>query len=777
MSVVSRQLPVVRWFVVLSAGLPGVAAAQYRAPAQHFPTINTEAQPLSGNEPVTFQADSVTYDKDHGLVAADGHVEAWQNDHVLRADRVTFDRNTNVAAAYGHVVIVEPDGQVLFADYAELTQGMRSGVLTGMRALLAQNGRLAANGARRTDGKLNEMTRGVYSTCNVCALNPNKPPLWELRAHLLTEDLENQRIEYQDAYLDFFGIPVFYMPYFSNSAPSVKRQSGLLAPSIAVTDSHLGAYVALPYYLVLDDQSDLTLTPLIATRTGPQLEALYRRDFNNGVLRIDGAVARDQGANQTPGQNSGAKGIQGYVFAHGVFDWDKTWRYGFDINLATSTDYLRDFHVPGYGANVLTSDAFVEGFGTGSYAKLDIRTYQGLDSSIKQSLLPYVLPRFQYSFFGEPDALGGRLSFDTQEFNVSRQQGTNDQRLAGRLTWDRPFAGPLGDRWLFTLQGTAAAYNANVLNAQPNYQDNDVASGVHGQAQVALKLNWPFLRPDGMGGNQIIEPIVQVIAAPQSGNSLRDNIPNEDSLNYEFTDATLFQLNRFGGYDRYDGGLRANFALRAEWNLAGGQKLEGLLGASYEQHIDRNLYPQFQPWNGFEPGSRLSDVVTRASYVPNRFFDITARGRFDHSNGDIRFADAIGTAGVPLLRVSAGFVFSSTNPYAEYLDNFNDPTLFKPNLFFGPFPGPFNQFFIPREEATVGATTHFGGYTISADARRNLETGKLISVGTNAKWENECFAFDIYAARRFTAINNDSGDTTVLFTIILKTVGAFGANG
>ena len=763
------------WLAVLA--FPSASSAQYRAPAQHFPTVNTDVQPLSGNEPVTFQADSVTYDKDHGLVSADGHVEAWQNDHVLHADRVTFDRNTNVAAAYGHVVIVEPDGQVLFADYAELTQGMRSGVLTGMRALLEQNGRLAANGARRTDGKINEMSRGVYSTCNVCALDPSKPPLWQLRAHLLTQDLENQRLEYQDAYLDFFGIPVFYMPYFSNSSPSVKRQSGLLAPIFAVTDSHLGAYVALPYYLVLDDQSDLTLTPLIATRTGPQLEALYRRDFNNGVLRIDGAIARDQGANQAPGQNSGAKGIQGYVFAHGLFDWDKTWRYGFDINLASSTDYLRDFHVPGYGANVLSSDVFIEGFGTGSYAKLDVRAYQGLDSSIKQSLLPYVLPRYEYSFFGEPDFLGGRLSFDTQDYNILRQEGTNDQRLAGRLTWNRPFAGLLGDSWLLTLQGSAAAYNANVLNGQPNYQDNDVAQGAHGQAQVAVKLNWPFIRATAGGGSQIVEPIVQVIAAPQSGNSIRDNIPNEDSLNYEFTDATLFELNRFGGYDRFDGGLRANFALRAEWNLPGGQKLEGLVGASYEQHIDQNLYPQFQPWNGFEPGAHLSDIVARASYVPNKLFDITARGRFDHANGDVRFADAIGSAGVPFLRVNAGFIFSSTNPYSEYLTNFNQPGVFKPNVFFEGFPGAFNQFFIPREEATLGATTHFGGYTISADAQRNLETGKLISIGTNAKWENECFAFDIYAARRFTAINNDSGDTTVLFTIILKTVGAFGANG
>jgi LPS-assembly protein len=741
--------------------LPGLALAQYRAPAQHFPTLDTNAQPLSGNQPVTFQADSVTYDKDHGLVSADGHVEAWQNDHVLRADRVTFDRNTNVAAAYGHVVIVEPDGQVLFADYAELTQGMRNGVLTGMRALLAQNGRLAANGARRTEGKLNEMSRGVYSTCNVCALHPEDAPLWQLRARLLTQDLENKRIEYQDAYLDFLGVPVLYLPYFSNSDPSVKRQSGVLSPIIGATDSHLGSYFALPYYIVLDDQSDLTLTPLVATRTGPQLETLYNRDFNNGVLRVDGAIARDEDA------------LQGYVFAHGLFNWNDTWRYGFDINLASSTDYMRDFHVPGYGANVLSSDAFIEGFGVGSYAKLDVRTYQGLNSSINQSFLPYVLPRYQYSFVSEPDFLGGRWSFDTQEFNVTRDVGTNDQRFGARAQWDRPFAGALGDRWLLTLQGVAAAYSANVLNGQPNYMADNVAHGVHGQAQVALRLNWPFVRATYGGGNQIVEPILQVIAAPQSGNSTRDNIPNEDSLDYEFTDATLFQLNRFGGYDRFDGGVRANVALRAEWNLAGGQKLEGLVGASWQQHIDRNLYPEFQPWNGFETGKHLSDIVSRFSYVPNSLFDFTARGRFDHDNGDVRFADAIASAGVKLLRVNGGFIYGSTNPYSLYLNNYNIPSLFSqanPARTFA-------AFYTPRQEATAGFSSTIGHYSLSADARRDLETGKLVAVGGNAKYENECFAFDIYAARRFTAINFDSGDTTVLFTITLKSVGAFGVNG
>ena len=167
-------------------------------------------------------------------MTAQGHVEAWQNDHVLRADKITFDRNTGVAAANGNVVLLEPDGQVMFADYAELTQDMNNGVLRDMRAILAENGRLAANGARRTDGQINELSRVVYSTCNLCAKDPTKPPLWQIRALSAVQDLEHKKIEYQDAVLEMYGIPVGYMPYFWHADPSVKRASGLLIRRWAV---------------------------------------------------------------------------------------------------------------------------------------------------------------------------------------------------------------------------------------------------------------------------------------------------------------------------------------------------------------------------------------------------------------------------------------------------------------------------------------------------------------------------------------------------------------
>jgi LPS-assembly protein len=736
----------------MPVGLAGVAQAQPRPSA-------ADAQPVSGNQPVTFLADRVSYDKTNSLVSAVGHVQAWQNGHYLSADRVTFDRNTDVAAAYDHVVIVEPDGQIVFGDYAELSQGMKEGVISGMRALLANGGKMAANGARRTDGKLNELSRGVYTSCNVCALDPTAPLTWQIRADHITQDLEAKRIEYSDAWLDLFGVPVVYLPYMSNTDPSVKRQSGLLAPSFGASSEHLGAFLAIPYYWVLDDQSDLTLTPEFTSQQGGQLDALYRRDFNAGQVNLQAAVASDENK------------IQGFFFGHANFNWDDTWRYGANVNLGTSVDYLRDYEIPGYGGNFLGSNVYVEGFGVGSYSRLDVSGYQGLNSSIAQSSVPYALPRYVYSYFGEPDALGGRTSLDNEDFDVLREDGADVQRLAARLAWDRPFAGLLGEQYLVTGEVRAAAYNANVLDGQPDYGTVSHTTTAHAQPQVSVKISWPFVRDAGALGSQTIEPILQLIAAPQAGNAQHDHLPNEDSLAYEFSDATLFSLNRFGGYDRFEGGERANFGLHGNWTFLGGQMLDGLIGASAIQHIDKSWAPVFEPLNGFDKGSHVSDIVARAQLVPNKWIDFTTRARFDHQNGDLRFADAVTGFGGGPVRFNLGYLYTSTDPYLIFA---SDP--YVPN-YLSQANNIYTGYYTPRNEASAGASLHFGRYTVSGDARRNLETGQMDSAGAQLKYEDECTIFDMLFYRRYTSINGDSGNTTVLLTITLKTVGQIPIKG
>ena len=732
--------------VIVVFGISGLAAETPAHAQLAGATGSNQGTPLDRNQPVAFTADNFDYDRTAGIVTASGHVEAWQNDHILRADKVTFDRNTNVAAATGNVVIVEPDGQVLFADYAELTQGMREGVLRDMRAILAENGKLAANGARRTDGKLNELTHAVYTTCDLCKTDPTKPPLWQIRALTATQDLENHRIEYHDADIDLFGVPVAYLPYLSHPDPSVRRASGFLVPTIG-SSSHIGAFAAVPYFWAIDPNQDLTLTPAVTSQSGEELAAEYRRRFNNGVLHVDAATAIDQGKPQA------------YIFAKGTFNYDDTWRYGFNINRASSTDYLRDFRVENY-SSVLTSTAFIEGFGVGAYTKLDAIAYQGLATSINQTKLPYVLPRYEYSFFSEQDPLGGRFRFDTTDFNIIRETGNNTQRAAASLDWQRPFTGDLGEKYKITIHTDVAAYEATDLSQGPVYNTDNNVSTARAQPTVAAEMRWPFLRDGGSTGTQVIEPIVQLIAAPNAGAYLSGKIPNEDALDFEFTDANLFSINRFPGVDRFEGGLRANVGLHANWNVDG-TDIDTLVGQSYREHLDKSV-PLLSGLN-----HHVSDIVARATITPSSYFDLTARTRVDPRNGDIGFADVTASAGTPLFRPTLGYFYSSTNPYYLYDQNPNTelPTGYPAS------------YFVPRDEVTVGASTAYGPYKLSGYVRRDLTLSKLVGIGAHGTYEDECFIFDVNFFRRYTSINNDSGGTTILFQVTLKTIGQFGFHG
>jgi LPS-assembly protein len=699
--------------------------------------------PVAKNEPVTFTADQVEYDRDANLVTARGHVEVWQAGRIVRADQMTFNRQTGVMVAIGNVVMMQPDGQVLFAQYAELSRDMSEGILETIRAQMANNGKMAANGMRRTGGALNELSRVVYTACNLCKKDPTRPPLWEVEAASAVQDTQHKTIEYRDATLLMDGIPVAYTPWLMHPDPSVPRQSGILPPLVG-TSSRLGAFYGQPYYWVIDGQSDATFIPVIATEAGGILDTQYRRRFNNGTLFVNLGGGYELGS------------AQGSLATRGQFAIDDTWRWGFDINRASSSQFVLNDHVLlglSGDSTVLPSNLYLEGFGEGSYSRLDVKAYQGLITQVATAKLPVVLPRYEYSYIGTPDDLGGRLSVDTGFFNVLRDDGTNTRRASLSLNWERPFQGPVGDLWSVTLHGDAAAYDASQFDEQPNYGLRHNIDTAQGQPGVAVDVRWPLMRDAGSWGTQLIEPHLQLVVQPRTGDSEFQRTPNEDSLGFEFTDANLFGFNRFLGIDRLEGDTRLNAALHGAWYL-GGTVLDGLVGQSYQAGTD-NMFPK-----GSGLHDSVSDIVARATFTPTPWLSVNYRTRLDKSSLNTRFADGTVSVGTDKFRLTGGYLYTTFNPYFFY-DN--------------PLPLPSTSgYFDPRNEATAGLSSHWGNYRFTLTARRNLATNQMIYYGASVAYEDECFILDVRFTRRFTALAGDNGSTALLFFFTFKTIGQFG---
>ncbi len=702
---------------------------------------------VNNSAPVNFTADQISYDRTGNIVTATGHVRALQSGQTLYADKVVLNRATNVAVATGHVVLVQPGGNTVFANQATLSQGMKNAVMQGVSARMALNARMIANGGRRYDGKIDQLTKVVYSACDLCKTNPTEPPLWQIRASGVTRDLEHQMIEYHNATMEFSGFPVFYFPYLTEPDPSVKRKTGLLIPDAGV-NSRLGMFAEIPYYITLGKSADITLEPIIASKQGPALRFDYRQDFNDGQLTALGSFGRYDG---TTGYS---------LFSNGQFDLSQDWRAGFDFERASNENYLATFSLsPAYA--FLTSDVYLEGFTSGSYARLDADTYQAIVTTVTQNELPVVLPHGQYDFISNQDSLGGQVSLHADMFNVERNVGTDTRRISAIPGYSVPFSLPDGLVGTARVELVTAAYDASHLYEQPNYSALDSAQTTRVQPYGAVFVRLPLVRQAGKWGTQLIEPEAQIVVSPNVGTSQNDRIPNEDSLDLEFSDANLFALNRYPGIDRLEGGSRVDYALHAAWYLPQGMTLDGLFGQSYRFHKDNDYLPDFGLTDN------VSDFVGRFIVAPTPWFNVTYRTRLSHDDLGARMIDATANFGTHRLNGSIGYFYENTDPYVLYdTPGYGGPPLTPP-------PG----YFVPRHEITANIGTNFGPWSLTAGTARNLQTGTFDQANFNIGWQNNCFGINLIYYQYFTSYySQGNGGTTALVQFTFKTLGTFGLN-
>ena len=218
------------------------------------------------------EAQELVYNEKTNTVEARGDVQINYQGRLLEADRVIYNRTTNRVYAEGHARLTEADGTVLRADRFDFTEDFKNGFVESLRVTGSNRTYFSSPRAERSEGETTTFENGTYTACEPCKDNPDRPPLWQVRAKRIIHKNDEQMVYYEDATLAFLGIPIAYVPFFSAPDPTVKRKSGLLAPHF-VYKPQLGFGVGVPIFWDLAPNYDLTFTPtaLVETR-------LSRRD-------------------------------------------------------------------------------------------------------------------------------------------------------------------------------------------------------------------------------------------------------------------------------------------------------------------------------------------------------------------------------------------------------------------------------------------------------------------------------------------------------------------
>lgn len=593
--------------------------------AAAWPGAHAQDRRLRPELPVMLTADELVADEDLGIVNAQGSVEVAQGDRILRANTLTFNRRTNVVTASGGVSLVEPGGDVFFAEFVELTSDLRDGVMRDLRLLLADQSRFAAVTARRADGSRTTMRRATYSPCEPCAENPTRAPMWQIRAANVRHDQERKEVIYDDAWLEIRGVPVAYTPYLAHPDGTEKRKSGFLPPDVA-SSSRTGTMVAAPYYWTLGPSADVTVTPIILSNDLPVIAGEYRQHFGAGQVVTDASFLR------TSRQGEGFGQWRGHLRSNGRFDLDDNWRTGFDISRASDKTYIERYRIRQrfrfLEQDALTSRAYIEGFQDRGYAVVNAFAFQGLRPEDDPARTPLALPAAAYSWVGEHGRMGGRFTIDASAVSIYRDSDVRAQRGTILTGWSLPHTTRSGEIYTLTanLQTDAFYASNSVYGTRDTFQPSENGFNARALPQIGLSWRLPLVRRDG-DLRTIVEPITAIYLAPNAG-SQRD-LPNEDSRGLTFDDTNLFRMNRFSGYDRLESGQRFVAGVNTDLRTASSQRLAVFVGQQYRMN-DEAALPL-----GSGADTRFSDFVGRAIIEPHSWFGANYRFQIDNRNHEL----------------------------------------------------------------------------------------------------------------------------------------------
>lgn len=675
------------------------------------------------------QAKELIYDSKANKVGATGNVQLYYQGRVLEADRVTLDRNTNRVFAEGNVRLTETNGTVSYADRTELTDDFKTGFVDSLKMDTADDTHMSSPRVERYDGETTVFERATYTACDACKEDPTKPPLWQVRAKRIIHKNSEQTVYYEDATLELFGMPVAWLPFFSSPDPSVKRRSGWLMPHYVLKDQ-LGFGVAAPYFYAITPSMDLTVTPTILSRQGVLGEVEFRQRLINGSYSIKtaGIVQQDPGAFAAAPYGAGNRTFRGSIDSSGEFYINQNWKFGWDVGFATDKYFWQDYRQT---PQTLTSNYFRERTsqvylngqaGTGYF---DLRGYyfQGLSAYDRQEQQPLAAPVFDYNKTWDvrPErtfGIGGQVEMTLNMTSISRQQAVyesttglnldpayklyqtcatytrNDCLLRGmageytrataELSWKRQFIDPIGQVWtpfafgnfsgswlsldktgvysVSSPTGFASWNNADQVNFLGSNPDTFLGRGTVG---TGMEYRLPLMARTG-SVTHVIEPIVQVIARPDEPTNTW--LVNEDAQSLVFDDSNLFSWSKFSGFDRFEGGVRANYGAQYTAKFDNGGYANMMVGQSY-QLSGRNSYANPDAANvGLSSGldTRQSDYVTRAAIAPNTNYTFVAKGRFDPFDLHLRRLDLMANARWGALGASLQYARYEAQPELGY---------------------------------------------------------------------------------------------------------------
>ena len=392
------------------------------------------------------------------------------------------------------------------------------------------------------------INKGIFTSCK----KNDKCPPWSIQADKITYDKNKKQIDYKNALVKIYDIPIIYFPKFFHPGPTVKRQSGFLIPHIN-NSNVLGSSLQIPYFYAPSENKDITFKPTLFDKNIFMFHNEYRQQNKNSFFITDLNIVDGYKSKKSNKENTLT-----HLFAKFQSDLDFEDFIESSLNLSFQK-VNNDTYLKVFDTNIVNTDLKPDNFDTlASDINLNfenekfslssgLTAYENL-SKQNSDRYQYVLPYYDFStsFFNNNNFAS--FGFISQGDNILKDTNSLRSRMINNLdikSYDYFLENGVKNNFNYYLKNTITAGKNNVeYDSSPHVKFMNI---------FEIISSFPLIKETGDHVNYL-DPKVSLRVNPS-------NMKGYKNENRQINNDNLFNINRLGLIDTLESGQNLTLGL------------------------------------------------------------------------------------------------------------------------------------------------------------------------------------------------------------------------
>ena len=611
---------------------------------------NGNVQILDEKTNLDINSDSIFYDQNLDYIKSDSKTsikDSNQNNYLV--DKFNYEINKNLLKVE-NLIYKDLQGNIMQTSLAYINTktnrlfGKDISVDLNNEAFSNDNEPRMKGNSIVNDNEYSEINKGTFTTCK----KRDGCPPWQLSSKKIRHDKKKKIINYENAVLRIYDLPVMYFPRFFHPDPTVKRQSGFLIPSFN-NSINSSSYLKTPYYFAIAGNKDLTFSPRLYSNNKFLFQTEYRQANSKSNHIVDFSFFKE---NDKDKKN------------HFFYKFDKildfknyeTSNINFKLQQTSDETYIKKNKIKSElidDVNIMENSFNLDLYSSEFSVNIETTAYENLSKS-KSDRYEFILPKINLvKKIENKTSLNGNFLFKSN--NLIRNYDTNifeKSNINDLVFTSYPKITGMGfyNNYEFVIKNS---------NSQGKKSKN-FKSGENLYVSGLLQLNssLPLIKENENYKN-ILKPKLSFKVAPNHTKDYR----NDESI---FDVNNIFSIDRINKSDTIEGGI--SMAYGSDFLIIDNEDKKELLSFKIANNLRFNDNDDLS--KSYQIGKKTSNFFIETKYDPNEFFNIKYNSSIKNNLSDISNENLLTEFNI--LNFTTSFEYlneNNTNQKNSYLSN------------------------------------------------------------------------------------------------------------